>query len=112
VPIARHEAGNPNFVCALFGSTTPFTAAQLRTRYGTSGAFVAAYRQRADAAVAARIMTAADRDAADRDAAAANAATVPRSAPEPADASASCGDVEGSRPPWLPENATRDCRRA
>jgi hypothetical protein len=70
VPIARYEGGtNPNILCALFGSTHPFGRTALRARYGTSASYVAAYRQRA---VAARLMTAADRDAAVR-----AAATVP-----------------------------------
>jgi hypothetical protein len=65
VPVARYNGGTTaNVLCDLFGSTTPFTAAQLRTRYGTTAAYTDAYRSHADAAVTAGIMTPADRDAA------------------------------------------------
>jgi hypothetical protein len=65
VPRAAYNAAvGANILCALSGSTTAFTAAQLRTRYGSTAAYVSAYTQKADAAVAAGIMTPADRNAA------------------------------------------------
>jgi hypothetical protein len=71
VPIARYNGDtDANVLCALFGSTTPFTPEARRGRYGTSSRYVAAYQQHADAAVVAGIMTAADRDAGVRAAAA------------------------------------------
>lgn len=70
VAIGCHEGGtNPNILCALFSSTAPFSRLKLRARYGSSASYVAAYLQRADAAVAAGTMTPADRDAAVRAAA-------------------------------------------
>ncbi len=50
-------------ICSLFGSTTPFTAAQLAARYPDHPTYVAGVTDSADAAVTAGHLLAVDRDA-------------------------------------------------
>lgn len=49
-------------VCVLFGSTEPFDRATLVERYGTADAYVAAFRESAEAAVAAGFLLRPDAD--------------------------------------------------
>ena len=52
----------PNGFCGLFGTTTPFTAAELADRYADHDAFVEAWDAAVDDAVAAGAVLEADAD--------------------------------------------------
>jgi hypothetical protein len=54
VPVATLSGTNttPSVICSLFGSTTPFSAAELAERYGSSADYVEAVRASAEEAVA------------------------------------------------------------
>jgi hypothetical protein len=64
VPVAAYSgkapAGAPGF-CVLFGSTNPFTAAQLRAKYASKAHYLEAYTKAMDEDIAAGYLLAADR---------------------------------------------------
>ncbi len=64
VPVATLSGAPPagaNTVCGLFGSTTPFSPAELASLYGSKSSYLAAYTKSLDKAIAMGFILGADR---------------------------------------------------
>lgn len=66
VPLATLSGdprGSASLMCMLFGSTTPLPPERMLERYGTRDAYLGAYEEATDAAIAAGFLLVEDRDA-------------------------------------------------